>query len=101
LKGEVLQFRDGTAKWDPSTEFWTWTSKWGDTHSLHFPSAPALSAIQQSAATYLEEVDAWTKDTERIIAESKALREAPLSAFAELASQEDDDTIPEVDIEAV
>ena len=45
---EVLQFRDGTAKWDPSTETWTWTSKYTDAmippgtqydkeHRMHFP----------------------------------------------------------------
>lgn len=100
---EVAQFRNGTAKWDPSTEFWTWTSNCGkNTHRLHFPS-PVTSneeAIATSAAKYLEEVDAWSRDVERLIAESKAIREAPLSAFASLAAEDDDDTIPEVDIEA-
>jgi hypothetical protein len=49
---------------------------------------------------YSDEVDTWARDLARIVAESKALREAPLSAFADLANLEDDDTIPEVDIEA-
>jgi len=57
-------------------------------------------AISASAASYLEEVDAWTRDLQRLIAESRAIREAPLSAFADLAALEDDDTIPEVDIDA-
>jgi len=57
-------------------------------------------AISASAASYLEEVDAWTRDLQRLIAESRAIREAPLSAFADLAALEDDETIPEVDIDA-
>jgi hypothetical protein len=60
------------------------------------PQAQAQEQIQD----YIEEVDQWTKDMVRIIAESKAIREAPLSAFADLAGHDDDDTIPEVDIEA-
>jgi len=44
----------------------------------------------QSASTYNDAIA-------RIIAESKAIREAPVSAFADL---NDDDEIPEVDIDA-
>jgi hypothetical protein len=60
------------------------------------PQAQAQEQIQD----YIEEVDQWTRNMERLIAESKAIREAPLSAFADLAGHDDDDTIPEVDIEA-
>jgi len=59
-----------------------------------------LSIPPQQVMGYIDEVDSWAKDLERLIAESKAIREAPLSSFADLASYEDDDTIPEVDIEA-
>jgi len=93
----VLEFRDGTAKWDPSTEFWTWTSKHGVTHRHHFPSAPVPSTIQQSAAAYAEEVDQWAADLARLVAESKALRQAPLSAFASFDLGDDD--VPMLDIE--
>jgi len=65
---------------------------------LTVPQAQAQA--QEQIQNYIEEVDQWTKDMVRLVAESKALREAPLSAFADLAGQEDDDTIPEVDIEA-
>jgi hypothetical protein len=54
----------------------------------------------QRVMSYIHEVDSWARDVERLIAESKEIREAPLSSFADLASYEDDDTIPEVDIEA-
>jgi hypothetical protein len=71
-------------------------------HAL-LSKGPVVSPItlpQEQVADYIEEVDQWTKDMVRIIAESKAIREAPLSAFADLAGHDDDDTIPEVDIEA-
>ena len=101
----MLEFRDGTAKWDSATERWTWTStstSYSSTWSRHFPyqAEPEAQPEHQQVLNYIEEVDAWSKDVARLIAESKAIREAPLSAFAELAHQEDDDTIPEVDIEA-
>jgi hypothetical protein len=97
---EVAQFRGGTAEWDAKTERWTWTSTstlYSSTWSQHFP---LNEQAQEQINDYIEEVDQWTKDMVRLVAESKALREAPLSAFADLAGQEDDDTIPEVDIEA-
>jgi hypothetical protein len=113
---QVLEYRDGTANWDPVTEVWTWISKYGGAYKHyrhHFPlyDQPQRQAqpqeqqqeqpqAQQQIQDYIEEVDAWARDVERLIAESKAIREAPLSAFASLADQEDDDTIPEVDIEA-
>ena len=99
---DVAQFRGGTAKWDSTSEYWTWTStstSYSSTWSQYFPLHEQQEA-QQQIEDYIEEVDKWTKDLARIIAESKAIREAPLSAFAELAAQEDDDTIPEADIEA-
>lgn len=91
----VQEFRDGTAKWDANTEIWTWTSKYTDamipvgTHyvkqkHMHFP--------------YQEEEDIWARDLERIVAESKAIREAPLSTFLPSFLIDDDDH--EVDIEA-
>jgi hypothetical protein len=115
---QVLEYRDGTAKWDPMTEVWTWISKYGGAYRHyrdHFPlygqpQAPGQQRQrgqqqqqeqeQQQIQAYIEEVDAWARDVERLIAESKAIREAPLSAFADLAGLEDDDTIPEVDIDA-
>jgi hypothetical protein len=99
---DVAQFRGGTAKWDSSSEYWTWTStstSYSSTWSMRFPLEEQQEQ-EQYIQDYIEEVDAWTRDMERIIAESKAIREAPLSAFADLAALEDDDTIPEVDIEA-
>jgi hypothetical protein len=99
-QADVAQFRGGTAEWDAKTESWNWTSTstpYSSTWSMHFP----LQTEQEQIQGYIEEVDQWTRDMERLIAESKAIREAPLSAFASLADQEDDDTIPEVDIEAV
>jgi hypothetical protein len=60
-----------------------------------------LSAPQQRVMSYIDKVDAWARDVERLIAESKAIREAPLASFADLAGYEDDDSIPEVDIEAL
>lgn len=59
-----------------------------------------LAIPPQRVMSYIDEVDSWARDVERLIAESKAIREAPLSSFADLASYEDDDTIPEVDIES-
>jgi hypothetical protein len=100
---EVAQFRGGTAEWDAKAERWTWTStstSYSSTWSQHFPLQEQPQPQAQQIQDYIEEVDQWTRDTERLIAESKAIREAPLSAFAELAGLEDDDTIPEVDIEA-
>ena len=77
-----------------------------DHHSILFSNAPSFSPLTpviplQRVMTYIDKVDAWERDIERLIAESKALREAPLTSFADLASYEDDDTIPEVDIEAL
>lgn len=105
---EIAQFRGGTAKWDPASEFWTWTSTsttYSSTWSMHFPleEQPEVqpeAQPEQELHDYIEEVDAWARDVERLIAESKAIREAPLSAFADLAALEDD-TIPEVDIDAL
>ena len=61
---------------------------------------PVVSPITVPQELSIAEDDAWVKDLVRLVAESKAIREAPLSAFADLAALEDDDTIPEVDIEA-
>jgi hypothetical protein len=97
---EVAQFRGGTAEWDSATERWNWTSAstlYSSTWSMHFP----FKTEQEQVLDYIEEVDQWSKDMARIIAESRALREAPLSAFADLAALEDDDTIPDVDIDAI
>jgi hypothetical protein len=97
---EVAQFRGGTAEWDAKTERWNWTSastSYSSTWSRHFP----FKTEQEQVLDYIEEVDQWSKDMARIIAESRALREAPLSAFADLAALEDDDTIPDVDIDAI
>lgn len=97
---QVAQFRGGTAEWDAKTERWTWTSTstlYSSTWSQHFP---LNEQAQEQINDYIEEVDEWTRNMERLIAESKAIREAPLSAFADLAGHDDDDTIPEVDIEA-
>jgi len=58
---------------------------------------PSASAIQQTAAAYAEEVDQWAKDLARLIAESRALREAPLTAFAPFDLGDDD--VPMLDIE--
>lgn len=96
---DVAQFRGGTAEWDAKTETWNWTSTsttYSSTWSMHFP----FKTEQEQILDYIDEVDQWSKDMARIIAESRALREAPLSAFADLAALEDDDTIPDVDIEA-
>jgi len=97
---EVAQFRGGTAEWDSATERWNWTSastSYSSTWSMHFP----FKTEQEQVLDYIDEVDQWSKDMARIIAESRALREAPLSAFADLAAVEDDDTIPDVDIDAM
>jgi hypothetical protein len=64
------------------------------------PPFSPITVPAQVIMDYSDEVDTWARDLARIVAESKALREAPLSAFADLAKLEDDDTIPEVDIEA-
>jgi hypothetical protein len=77
-----------------------------DHNSILFSNAPSFSPLTpviplQRVMTYIDKVDAWARDVERIIAESKAIREAPLSSFADLADYEDDDSIPEVDIEAL
>jgi hypothetical protein len=64
------------------------------------PPFSPITVPSQAIMDYSDEVDTWARDLARIVAESKALREAPLSAFADLANLEDDDTIPEVDIEA-
>lgn len=61
---------------------------------------PLVSPITVPQELSIAEDDGWVKDLVRLVAESKAIREAPLSAFADLAALEDDDTIPEVDIEA-
>jgi hypothetical protein len=98
-EAEVAQFRGGTAKWDSAAERWNWTStstSYSSTWSQHFP----YKNEQQQVVDYIEEVDQWSKDMARIIAESRALRQAPPSAFADLAALDDDDTIPEVDIES-
>lgn len=60
--------------------------------------AMPLDLPGQIVMDYVDD-DAWTRDIERLVAESKAIREAPLSAFADLAALDDDDTIPEVDID--
>ena len=64
------------------------------------PPFSPITVPSQGIMDYSDEADAWARDLARIVAESRALREAPLSAFADLANLEDDDTIPEVDIEA-
>ena len=61
------------------------------------PSPLTISTIQQSAAEYAEEVDQWAKDLARLVAESRALRKAPLTAFAPFDLGDDD--VPMVDIE--
>ena len=61
------------------------------------PSPLTISTIQQGAAAYAEEVDQWAKDLARLVAESRALREAPLTAFAPFDLGDDD--VPMVDIE--
>uniref|UniRef100_A0A6C0AME1 Uncharacterized protein n=1 Tax=viral metagenome TaxID=1070528 RepID=A0A6C0AME1_9ZZZZ len=53
-----------------------------------------------SPLTLPQEIDYWARDLERLVAESKAIRQAPTSAFADLAAMDDDDSIPEVDIDA-
>ena len=125
---QVLEFRDGTAKWDPSTEVWTWTSKYTDDmippgthynrqHRMHFPYQRQEQQEQQEDEQQEEqqqqqqqqqeqqqeqqedEDHEWARDLERIVAESKAIREAHLSTFLPsfLIDDEDDE---EVDIEA-
>ena len=62
-------------------------------------TVPEAQAQQAEEADSISSDEVWANDLARLIAESKALREAPLSAFADLAELEDDDTIPEMDIE--
>ena len=50
---------------------------------LTLPAPTVLSASEQ------EEVDKWTRDIQRLIAESKAIREAPDSAFASIELEEE------------
>ena len=48
-----------------------------------------------------EDLDDWVRDVQRLIAESKAIREAPNSAFVSAADLEDDTDYDNVNIEDV
>ena len=62
---------------------------------LTVPAPTVLSASEQ------KEVDEWTRDIQRLIAESKAIREAPNSAFVPAADLEDETDYDAVDINEV
>jgi hypothetical protein len=70
----------------------------GPIYKGRIPSSPlTLPAPTVLSASEQEEVDEWTRDIQRLIAESKAIREAPDSAFASLELEEE----IEVDINEV
>jgi hypothetical protein len=60
-----------------------------------------IARAQRTIAECVDEIEAWTRSLETLIADSRAIREAPLSAFANLAGHEDDDTISEANIDEV
>jgi hypothetical protein len=50
-----------------------------------------IAEAQKTIAECVDEIDAWVKSLEALIADSKAIRETPLSAFANLACHHEDD----------
>ena len=64
---------------------WTWAT----------PEARAKKAQEEQQLEELEELEEHDPVLERLIAESRAIREAPLSAFAE--AEEDEESLPNMD----
>jgi hypothetical protein len=60
-----------------------------------------IARAQRTITDCIDEIEAWTRSLEALIADSRAIREAPLSAFANLAGHKDDDTISEPNIDEV
>jgi hypothetical protein len=58
-----------------------------------------IAQAQKTISDCIDEIEAWTRSLEALIADSRAIREAPLSVFANLAGHKDDDTISEPNID--
>jgi len=72
----------------------------GPIYKGRVPSSPiTVPAPSVLSASEQKEVDEWTRDIQRLIAESKAIREAPTSAFA--SADLDDTDYDAVDINEV
>ena len=54
-----------------------------------------IAQAQETIAECVDEIEAWARSLEALIADSRAIREAPLSAFANLAHHDDDDDVSE------
>jgi hypothetical protein len=69
---------------------------------ITLPMAEPLVVIAQAQKTItdcIDEIEAWTRSLEALIADSRAIREAPLSAFENLARHDDDDTLSEPNLD--